>query len=232
MQLLKELLSLQESPDVPIELKDIVNAFPRQHGKAISKLWGTRRLVWHGMRFFDHKTLGEAYTKSEEAVEEYMDREDLNVELSFQLDASKIVVDNDEDDDAPGYADVEISHTLEYKDMQECYLGYSPKKDKLYIGFDAWGGNDEEFNEAFEKAFEEATGLHFDDSNEEHQEVYTDVWHEYGESGAYGVIFEITDVHGEFDAEPAMAVMPGGFYRGVYTKFKRTHSDVVDLRLD
>lgn len=232
MQLLKELLSLQESPDVPIELKDIINAFPRQHGKAISKLWGTRRLVWHGMRFFDHKTLGEAYTKSEEAVEEYMDREDLNVELSFQLDASKIVVDNDEDDDAPGHADVEVTQTLDYHDMQECYLGYSPKKDKLYIGFDAYSSDENAFTEAFEKAFEEATGLHFDDSNEEHQEVYTDVWHEYSESGAYGVIFEITDFHGVFDAEPAMAVMPGGFYRGTYAKFKRTHPDVVDLRLD
>ena len=234
MQLLKELLSLQESPDVPVELKDIIKAFPQNHGKAIAKLWGTRRLVWHGMRFFDHDELGEAYKKAEDAVEEYMAAEDVKVDLSLELDAAKLVYDNEEDSDAPGHATIEWEAEVDFNDCQEVYLGYDPKKDKLYIGFDAWGNSDAEeaFNDAFEDAFEEATGTKFDDDNEEHQELHQEIWDQYVKMGFFGLIFEITDMHGDFSAEEAMAPMNGGFYRGTYKTFKRNHPNVIDLRLD
>lgn len=242
MQLLKELLAIHEAPEVPVELKDIIAAFPKNHGKALEKLWGGRRLVWHGMRFFDHDDLGEAYTKSMAAVEETVDDQGgIEVEQSMELRIHpSMLADEDEgdedrdDNDAPMHAEIEWKDTLKYSDMQEVYLGYSPKRDKLYIGFDAWGNGEEEFNQAFDEAFEEATGVPYDHDNEGHHEVYNELWQELQRSkmGFYGVIFEITDLHDSFHAEEAMAPMAGGFYRGTFSTFKRQHPDVVDLRLD
>ena len=235
MRLLKELLAIHEAPEVPVELKDIIAAFPKNHRKALEKLWGGRRLVWHGMRFFDHDELGEAYTKAEDAVKEYMDSEEIEVEHSISLNASQIVQnEDDEDSDAPGHAEIEWTDKLEYEDMQEVYLGYSPKRDKLYIGYDAWGNSEEAFNEAFDEAFEEATGLEYDHDDEQHHEVYDGVWQEFKDDkrSFYGVIFEITD-HGEsLHAAPVMVPLSDGFYRETYRSFKRQHPDVVDLRLD
>lgn len=234
MQLLKELLSLHEAPVAPIELKDLIKAFPHQHEKAIRHLWGTPRLMWNGMKFFNNGDLGKAYTKSLDAVEESMSSEDVEVELSLQLDASKLVYDNSEDDDVPGHAMVEWNAGVDFNDCQECYVGYDPKKDKLYVGFDASANYDAEqnFNEAFEDAFQEATGKSFDDSDEDHFEIHQELWDQYVKMGFFGLIFEITDHGGVLSAEPAMAPMTGGFYRGTYKTFKRQHPNVIDLRLD
>ncbi|TXG76450.1 hypothetical protein E6P97_03480, partial [Patescibacteria group bacterium] len=65
MSILKELLALAEAPEVPVELKDVIAAFPKNHTKALRHLWGGKRLVWHGERFFDDGELGSAYTKAE-----------------------------------------------------------------------------------------------------------------------------------------------------------------------
>lgn len=175
MSILQELLILRESPEVPVELKDIVAAFPKHHGKAFSKLWGGRRLVWHGERFFDHDELGPAYQKAIDAAEEYIN-DGYEAEVNQIVRAEQLVSsmgndhdeDEDQDDDQDdSYDQAEGSADFDWKaefgddqggSRQECYLGYDPVRDKLYIGFDAWI-SEENFNSDFDDAFEKAAGV-------------------------------------------------------------------------
>lgn len=227
MSIIRELIKLHDpmigimEADAPVELKAVIDAFPKQHGKALQKLWGGRRLVWHGMKFFDDNELGEAYVKAEGAAEAYIN-DGYNTDVNMDIQGPD--------------GDVEsLSFDAEFGDQeggerQECYLGYDPKTDKLYIGFDAWTG-EENFNEAFDKAFEEAHGTDHDPDDEEHAAVFKEAWDEYQSEGYgfWGIVFEIDR---DFTAEEALPPMPGGFYKGTYKLFKQQHPNVVDLRLD
>jgi hypothetical protein len=231
MQLLQELLALREAPEVPVELKDIVAAFPKHHAKALEKLWGGRRLVWHGDRFFDHNELGDAYVKAEAAAEAYIN-DGYETEVNQEIEADDLV----DGSDAPGNADFTWMAGFGDQDggsRQECYLGYDPVKDKLYIGFDAWVDEDN-FNNDFDAAFKEATGLEYDSDDEQHHEVYNNLWQEYQSEGYgfWGLVFEITHNGDDYHAEEAFPPMAGGFYRGMYRQFKANHKAVIDLRLD
>jgi hypothetical protein len=229
MSILKELLGLSDpdmlfEADVPLELKDVIAAFPKHHGKALQKLWGGKRLVWHGKRFFEDGELGAAYIEAEKAAEEY-------IENGYNTDANMDIggmIDGEEYDDSMSW-DVQF----ESDEKQECYLGYDPKRDALYIGFDAWA-SDEEFNSAFDKAFEDMVGEEHDMDNDEHQAVYNKAWEEYkdGGFGFWGLVFEITMEDGTMVAEEALPPMAGGFYKGTMKLFKQQHPNVVDLRLD
>ena len=235
MQILKELLKLNDplglnEAEVPVELKAIIDAFPHQHGKAIAKLWGGKRIVWHGKRFFEDGDLGAAYKGAEQAAEEYIN-DGYNTDVNMEIDASAVP-------DITEAGDIDFRFDAEFGkqhggDWQECYLGYDPKKDKLYIGFDAWT-DEENFNNDFDSAFKEATGLEFDMDDPEHSKVFHKAWEDYKNDGYsfWGLIFEITDNHGEFSAEEAMTPMTHGFYKGTYKLFKQQHPNVVDLRLD
>lgn len=236
MQTLKELLQLRDplrldEAEVPVELKAIIDAFPKHHKQALDKLWGGKRLVWHGKRFFDDGGLGLAYEEAEKAAEEYIN-DGYNTDVNIELDAHDLA----EQHDGSGHATLRFD--AEFGDLhggsrQECYLGYDPKKDKLYIGFDAWT-DEENFNNDFDKAFEEAAGVEYDGDDHEHHKVFEQAWEEYKNEnyGFWGLIFEITDHRGQYSAEEAMPPMSGGFYRGTYRTFKSTHPNVVDLRLD
>jgi len=229
MSLLQELLSLHEAPEVPIELKDLIKAFPNHHSKAISKLWGGKRLVWHGDRFFDGHDLGPAYLKSIAAAHYEMKNGDpIEVNLPFQVKAS-------EDDEDGGHDITEVDFTfhaeIEPRDTQECYLGYDPKKDKLYIGFDVWL-DENGLNEQFDKAFEDETGEQHDLDNEDHQATYQEVWDAFKKHTMYGMVFEISHDGDEYTAEEAVAPMQGGFYRGTRKIFQHQHPNVIDIRLD
>lgn len=230
MSILKELLELYEA-EVPVELQKLVASYPTHHGKAIEKLWGGSRLVWHGERFFDHDDLGPAYKKAEEAALQKID-DGITTSTSVPIDATHYVADIGKEDEETGHADVEWEVEFERRDVQECYLGYDPKKDKLYIGFDA-GVGEEGFNDAFDDAFEEATGESFDMDNSDHYDIYEASRSEFNANklGFWGLLFEITNHDGHYEAEE-IAAFPDGFYKGVYPGFKRAHKDVVDLRLD
>lgn len=229
MSILKELLGLTDpdmlfEADVPVELKDVIAAFPKHHGKALSKLWGGKRLVWHGKRFFEDGELGTAYIEAEKAAEEYIGN-GYNTDANMDIGGT---IDGEEYDDSMTW-DVQF----ESDEKQECYLGYDPKRDVLYIGFDAWA-SDEEFNSAFDKAFDEMVGEEHDMDNDEHQAVYNKAWEEYkdGGFGFWGLVFEISLEGDEMVAEEALPPMTGGFYKGTMKLFKQQHPNVVDLRLD
>lgn len=232
MSILKELLGLSD-PDmlfeanVPIELADIVKYFPKHHGKALEKLWGGNRLVWHGKRFFDDDGLGAAYTEAVEAAKAYVE-DGYNTDVNLDIHGE---VDGKEFHDTMSW-DVEF----DLDDGQECYLGYDPKKDALYIGFDVGTKNgDDEFNQAFDKTFEDATGALYDEENPEHEQIFSAAWKKYNSSnyGFWGLLFEINiDSNGNMTAEEAFQSMPGGFYKELFKIFKRSHPSIIDLRLD
>lgn len=236
MSIIKELLKLQDptlallEAETSVELKAVVDAFPKHHEKALSKLWGGKRLVWHGLRFFEDGDLGEAYIKAEEAAKEYIDN-GYNADVNMSVDASSIVPEGEDDEDRSD-GDVDFSFDAEFKsdEVQECYLGYDPKRDCLYIGFDAWT-SEENFNDAWDKAFEDTTGEVYDSDNEEHAAVFHEAWEEYKSEGYgfWGLVFEI-DKH--FNCEEALPPMQGGFYKGTFELFKQNHPNVVHLRLD
>lgn len=223
MSILKELLGLTEA-HVSVELKDVIAAFPKHHAKALQQLWGGQRLVWHGMKFFEDDELGPAHVKAEQAAEEYIANgysADVNMDIGG-------TIDGEEYDDSMRW-DVEFDKD----EKQECYLGYDPQTDKLYIGFDAWVSEDE-FNSAFDKAFEEMTGEEHNLDNEEHQKVFNAAWEEFKNEnyGFWGLIFEISFDGENMEAEEAYPALPGGFYKGVFPSFKRQQPRVIDLRLD
>jgi hypothetical protein len=217
MNVLKELLQLREA-EVPMELADVIKFFPKKHGEALQKLWGGKRLVWHGMRFFDDGGLGEAYEKAEEAAKAYI-ADGYNAEASLEVE----LPDGE-------MADVQWDALFEDDEVQEVYLGYDPKRDVLFIGFDAWT-SDDEFNAAFDRTWEEETGEEHDMDNDEHQEAYNRIWKDYQDQnmGFWGLCFEIS---ADMKAEEALPPMPGGFYRGSFKLLKSQNNNLVDLRLD
>lgn len=230
MSILKELTSITDptimfEANVPVELKAIVDAFPKHHGKAFQKLWGGNRLMWHGMPFFANNELGDAYVKAEEAAEAFIAdgyNTDARIDISGEVDG------NDE------HGDVSWDVEFEAENKQECYLGYDPTRDALYIGFDAWS-NEDEFHTAFDEAFQETWGVPYDSDNEEHAAIFSEAWAEYKEMklGFWGLIFEITvDGNNEMTAEEALPPMTGGFYSGTFKLFKQNHPNVINLRLD
>lgn len=232
MSILAELLKLRDplsaflaEAEAPVELKAVIDAFPKHHEKALRQLWGGKRLVWHGMPFFADGELGDAYVKAEEAAHEFLKNEE-GPEVDFTYDIEG-PIDSDEDFDS---IDVRYNATITPRDTQECYLGYDPKRDVLYIGFDAWT-DDDEFNEAWDKAFKRATGEDFDIDNDQHSKIFHDAWKKYQDEryGFWGLVYEV-DRH--FNCEEALPPMVGGFYKGTFQLFKRQHSTVVDLRLD
>lgn len=225
MSILKELLELNPAYLVlegapPIEISKIITLYPQAKLKdALDRLWGTTSIAWHGKRFFDHNELGPAYQEAEDAAIEIIE-DNYTAECNLDIDGNIDGVDFSET----------VSWEAEITDQQECYLGYDVKTDKLYIGFDAWTSEDE-FNTAFDKAFEGAVGVEYNSDDEEHVEVYNRAFKEYKSEnlGFFGLIFEVDSSGRAVDSLPPMA---GGFYKGTYRLFKSQHPNVIDLRLD
>jgi hypothetical protein len=218
MSILQELMTLLE--EKPIELHDVIKYFPKHHGKALSKLWGGTRLMWHGDRFFGDGDLGPAYHKALEAAEKYM-KDGYNTEVQMEVEGP----DGDSE---------EMNIDVQFKDEepQECYLGYSPKYDKLYIGFDC-GVSESDFNDEFDRAFEQAHGESNDIDNEKHAAIFNKVWEDYKREkySFWGLIFEITHDGEKYQAEEFLPPDPGGFYHKMYRHLRSMHPDIVDLRL-
>lgn len=248
MSILQELTSitiLVEAPEVPIELKklfsgDVSSNFAK---KALAKLWGGSRLMWHGQRFFANEELGPAYHGALKAATEYVNdgytaEVEMDIDSTSQAKVKEPRADDEGEEDTEADGPIDLRFEVKFSDhdggdRQECYLGYDGKRDKLYIGFDAWT-SEEDFHTAFEKAFEKATGKEFNIDKSEHEVVFSKAWKQYqSEShGHWGLLFEITDEDGSFAAEEAMPPMQGGFYKNMYQIFKRQNKDVADLRLD
>lgn len=197
-----------------IEISTVVkDRKPEFAKKYLRAMWGKNRLAYHGMPFFGEGETG--YQKIDAAVEEAI-RQGLEVDVSINVE---------------GTDDLDMD-TLEYRalvlDHQEVYLGYDPKSDSLYVGIDAWL-DENDFNEAWDREFENATGEKFDDENDEHQKLFQSAWKEYKDVGFYGILFKLSDDLSEVEEE---LVMTGGFYAGIHRGQELKRMGLIDLRLD
>lgn len=211
MKLLQELLQLNEAPVVAMELRDVIKNFPNKHGKALAHLMGNGRLMWHGDKNF--------IETAEEAVKEYSKSEEYGTECHLEF--------YDEDGDRHT---ISWEEKLDEADMQQVYVAYDPKQDKLYVGYDAWTET-HAFEEAFNEYYEQKFGEEADVQAEELYEAARESYKQDG-LGFWGLMFEV-DAHG--NAMEARHPVTGGFYKSMYHNFKNTSltgKRVIDLRLD
>lgn len=245
MSILKELVALQEADRVSRATVGIETIYAKakhdlaQAANLLSYIEKNGAGTWHGDRMVishekDHIADGPVYDKILHAVDALIE-EGYETEVNQHIDANDLVQANLEDDEDNGghpySGDAEFTWNAIFKrdEMQFVYLGYDPIKDKMYAGFDAWISEDE-FNNEFDPAFKEATGLDHDMDDEAHYEVFDRVWKDYQKQGysMWGLVFEITP-GGEYRAEEAFPPLPGGFFRGLKKEFKANHRNVIDI---
>lgn len=177
------------------EIKDLVKNFPSKHGKALQKMWGkSGKLLYKGQPLFDGASLGAAYEGAMEAAEK-INGEAIRISVYFEGESDEVDIEIDE--------------------MQECYLGYDKKQDKLFIGYDVWM-NDESIEQAFDEVYKQATGERFDADKKDHEESYR-AWKTGGDyPGFTGLLFELSSKDGRTFEADLVQDSPGGFYKGVY----------------
>lgn len=224
MKLLQELLELPETlfeaaiEDIktaakPIELSALVKL--KDHKKIINKLWGTKYLAYKGQTFFTSEsivggggsTFGPAYNGAIKAAEKEFK----------QIELDPIEVQN------PKGKRNEIDNIKFENNFQEVYLGYDPKSDKLYIGYDAWADLDAAFTKWSNK---------FDDEDPEVEKVLDKVWKEIKDQDFQGVLFELETKNGKTFSADVDDIEERGFYKGIYKSPMFKHKNLIDLRLD
>lgn len=222
---------LREADGQPLELRDVVKFFPHTYKKVFNAKWGQPdSLVFHGHPFFTHDdegdhALGSAYAGVDDAVDEYIKDRDFKIEVELTMDLSKYAENHDVQ-----YHDHDFTFEAAVSDKQEVYLGYSIHEDCLYAGYDAWI-HEEDFNEAWDRHFQHATGDRFDWDDEDHQEVFQKVWDHFKNQMGYGLLFKVAEHGGRWKAAEVEASQ-GGFYKGIKNGHNFQHYDLVDLRLD
>lgn len=208
----QDLLEAITEGDTPesFELKDIVTNFPTKYDKMIKALWGKDQLTYKGKKLFADGLLGPVYEGAIKAAEKELGRMTIEFELPDPEDG--------------GDSFMSIDNMRFEEDAQEVYLGYDPKQDQLFIGFDAWLSEDL-YNDATQK---------FDDSDPEVEKGLNAAWKFFSDHRFYGVLLDLDTSDGvRFRASENQDVgsQPGGFYKAVYKKIK-TDMKLVDLRLD
>lgn len=214
---LEEIKVLSEAEEVPtsgpVELKDLcARSTPQIATKYIRAMWGKPRLTYQGTPFFgDGETV---YDKIERATKHELKELDLEVVVPVA--------------DKAGLGLDELRYEAKISDSQEVYLGYSPKSNLLYIGYDAWL-HEEDFNEAWDREFEKATGEVFDEENDDHQAMLNSAWKYYQDHTHFGVLLKI-----DMSMRSADEIVSeqGGFYRAVYRSPVFKNMKLVDLHLD
>lgn len=201
----------------PVEVKDVVDdRSPEIAKKYLRALWGKPRLVFNGKPFFGLGSGDTVYDDIDSVLDEVKNQ-------GFVVDMSLDVPDTDELD---GF---ELTWKATVDEMQEVYLGYSPREDALYVGVDAWL-SENDFNEAWDREFANETGEEFDHENEAHAAMFDAAWKEYRDMGFVGILFKLEGEPIE-NAEEEISV-PGGFYKGIYRGNTLKHLGLIDLRLD
>jgi hypothetical protein len=208
-------LLLESSQNSPLELRDVIKFFPNTYKKVFRQFWGSPRLTYHGLPFFDEDGMGPAYDMIEGAVKDAMSDEDFTVEIHIEMPDNDMGMES-------------FSYQGKIDDKQEVYLGYGQKEDALFVGYDAWL-HEEDFNTEWDKEFEKQTGHEFDSENDEHQEVFDHAWKAYSNNTMMGMLFRVDMENGHPEANVDFEIQ-GGFYRQVYPMVKRM--DLIDLHLD
>ncbi len=222
--LIKELVQLTEDVNSPLELTDLITNFPNKYKKAIADQWGKNRLSFKGLSFFGdngiYDQLDRAVAKFAEANK--FDGIEVEMESVAEYDGKTISIEYSDTSDPTKYG-------------QECYMGYSPKKDVLISAYDT-SLQEDAFNETFDDAWKSTFGRkeEFDFDNEEHEKVYNDLWDKFKNARVY-VVFEV-NVVGKTVKITKQVDLPyrldKGFYSHGISLVKLQYPDIIDLRLD
>jgi hypothetical protein len=212
-------IAQEESPagDKQIELQDLVKNFPNTYTKAVVTLAKSGRLTFGGKQVFTKSgEYGPALEQAVASAEALLKDKDTTVDVNIEMDGS--VADIDEH--AHHNADFPVD------EFQEVYAGYSPRENKLVIGFDVWL-DEEIFNQDWDKNFEDTFGEDFDHSNPAHEKIFNKAHKEFQKTSFMGIAVEVneSDV-----AKMDMSPFSGGFYQGAYPELRRLK--LIDLRLD
>lgn len=228
MSLLKELLGITEAASTePVDITALADRSPKyleQYVHALSAQ-NENRLTYKGKSIF-----GEIYNKLEEAGQSLLKKE--KVDVYVPLDNVGI------DDIAVDGGDVdwhEFTYEASLADAQEVYLGYSPSTNALYIGFDCWL-DEEDFNDNWDKEFEENVGVDYDDSLPNHEKFLSKVWKKYlnGHNNAgYLLKWDGKSLTTEMSSDDGFNEKKSKlFYSAIYTSSQFRALKLVDLRLD
>lgn len=210
---LSDIVIQEETPtgDKPIELKEVTKYFPNTYQKAVRTLAKQGRLTFGGVLLFTkngengpaiNKALAEAHTLITDK-----DGDHNKVQIRVEMNGSVANLDNGTDFDIDAKID----------DVNQAYIGYAQKGDYLIIGYDAWI-SDNEFNEEWDKKFEETFGEDFDNENTQHEKILNAAWKQFRDTQMFfGIAVEVdTNFYATMEEMPGT----GGFYKGLYPRLK------------
>lgn len=223
MDFLKQLLCLTENVDTPIEVADVIRNFPSRYKAALKSLWGKDRLVFNGLSFFADNGI---YDQLDDAVSKFAKSSryhgiDVELETHYELDGKTIELSYMDDSDPADLG-------------QEVYVGFSPNRNILLVGYDA-GLSEDLFNEEWDKQWVKTFGrrVEFDNDNSEHSALYNDIWKQFSDMNVH-VVFEVTVKNGKVQViqQADSDNLTTRFYSAGLKSLKSRYSDLVDLRLD
>ena len=208
--LVKELLELLAEEARSFDLEELAKTFknPVELKKHVQKLWGSKHMTFKGQEFFSGNSFGPVYNGALKTGEKELKNYKFEAELELKGEF--------------------YSANLEVDDQQEVYLGYDPKDDKLYIGFDIWV-RDEGLETAFEEMYQDAFDEEINDSSEEFHQRFKEFQDDNGIF--YGALIELNSQDGKKFTGDVVATEKDGFYKGIYNKTLKSLK-LVDLRLD
>ncbi len=230
MSILRELLSLHEAERATRATVDISTLF-RNSNQNIQLTHDRLKFVerngagtWHGDRIVvgDHDNIddGPVYEKIQKAAKEFFD-DGFEIRVSQDLDVSHLAKD-----DAPGMIELEFTSKIDVDEANLVRIYYDPVKDRMYAGFDVWA-NQDDFDEAFDAAFEHATGKSFVIDDEDHYAVLDKLHKEFNEKyHIWGVVLEFKHGGSSYTVSEDLPAVAGGFVRGVQPMFLQHNKNV------
>lgn len=223
MHFLKELLTLNESAEAPIEVVDVIKNFPNKYKSALQSLWGKEKLEFKGLSFFAN---GGFYDQLNDVVNKFVD--------SSKYHGIEVEIDPAAELDGKSFAVSYEDKTNPVKVGQESYVGFCPSKNVLLVGYDT-SLDEELFNEEWDKQWDRTFGRknHFDHENNEHNMFYDSFWREFIKVGAC-MVFEVDVSNGKVKVL-RQADLPNflvSFYNTGYKELHKAYPDLIDLRLD
>lgn len=214
---LSEITTLTEAGSRPVEIHDIFTKFqnPRNQLRAFNVKKNTNDLVWHGVPFKSDDEEEETVLKLvEETAENFLKDEQFDgPEISIEVQPFTI--------DGVDYDPDWMVYNAKIAEIQMEMIGYSPKDNAFYVGFDVWLSEDS-FNEAWEEFFRKETDMEFDSDDHEHREVFNRAWQEYLKTPFTGALVKVYRNNGALVAEEEY-IVDGGYHKGVAPRVSQLH---------
>jgi hypothetical protein len=222
MQLLQELFAISEA-EVPgtgqVEITDLIKYFPNTHDKAIQKLWGGHRLSFNGRPFFGSSGNDDVESAMTHSIDQYIS-EDPGLVIPVGFEPVRFMNDDDSEEH---WIDLNVEFRINKNDKQQVYVGFDPKRNQLLVGFDVWF-NEQDFNDAWDEAFQKETGIDFDVDNEEHMKAFQAAHDEFKKKTVGHVLFRLDDNGSQFDVVNSFILGREPEYAGVglFYEFKKS----------